>query len=272
MWLTNSFRFDAITALAAIGPNTSRMELGTAVVPTFPRHPVVMAQQALTAQDALKGRFTLGIGLSHKVMMEDQLGITYERLIRHMREYLSVLTPLLRGEPVSFHGDLYTAEATVDVPAAAPVPLLVAALGPEMLKLTGRFADGAITSWVGPRTLREHIVPSLAAAANDAGRPTPRVVVGLPIVMTNDPAAARAQVNVQSASYNALPSYRAMFDREGAAGPGDVIIAGSERELDDQLDGLAAAGATDFQAQLISAGPGSVQATVEYLAARAAKG
>jgi F420-dependent oxidoreductase-like protein len=173
MWLPNAFGFDAITALATAGRSTTRIEIGTAVVPTFPRHPVVMAQQALTAQDALKGRFTLGIGLSHKVMMEDQLGIPYEKPARHMREYLQVLAPLLHGEPAAFEGEQYRTHAAVAVPGATRVPLLVAALGDAMLGLAGTYADGTITSWVGPKTLAKHIVPRISAAAK-AGRAAPR--------------------------------------------------------------------------------------------------
>jgi len=222
----------------------------------------------LTAQSALQGRFRLGIGLSHKVMMEDALGLPYEHPAKHMREYLSVLTPLLRGEPVSFHGEIYNVEASVTVAGGAPVPLLIAALGPEMLKLAGAFADGTITSWVGPRTLAEHVAPMIRAAAAEAGRPAPRIAVGLPIALTNDAEAAREQIAAQAAWYNSLPSYRAMLDREGVAGPADVAIVGNEQALDGQLKRLEEAGATDLQAQLISTGPGTAARTLEYLASR----
>lgn len=269
MWMPNAFSFDAITALAIAGLHTSHIEIGTAVVPTYPRHPVVMAQQALTAQAALQGRFRLGVGLSHRVMMEDALGLPYEHPARHMREYLSVLAPLLRGEPVSFHGELYNVETSVAVAGGTPVPLLVAALGPEMLKLAGAFADGTITSWVGPRTLAQHVAPTIRAAALEAGRPAPRIAVGLPIVLTNDPVGAREQIASQSSWYNSLPSYRAMLDREGVSGPADVAIVGDERALERQLKRLEEAGATDLQAQLISTGPGTAARTFEYLASRA---
>jgi F420-dependent oxidoreductase-like protein len=269
IWMPTAFGMDALTAIAAFGRSTTRVELGTAVVPTFPRHPVVMAQQALTTQSAVGGRFTLGIGLSHKVMVEDGLGIPYERPAAHMREYLAVLAPLLAGQPVRVEGELYRVEAAVTVADAAPVPLVVAAMGPAMLALAGRLADGTITSWVGPRTLGEHVVPTITAAAGDAGRPAPRVLVGLPIVLTGDPDAVRATLAEQAAWYGTLPAYRAVFDREGAAGPADVAIVGDEAALDAGLGRLADAGATDFVAQPLSAGPGSVERTLEYLAARA---
>ncbi|MBI5946843.1 MAG: TIGR03564 family F420-dependent LLM class oxidoreductase [Chloroflexi bacterium] len=269
LWMPTAFGFDALTVLAVVGSRTNRLEVGTAVVPTFPRHPVVMAQQALTTQAVLGGRFTLGIGLSHKVMMEDQLGIPYERPAEHMREYLSVLAPLLRGEAVSFHGSQYRVETTLTIPGSTRVPLLVAALGPAMLGLAGTLADGTITSWVGPRTLERHVVPLIRAAAAEAGRPAPRVAVGLPIVLTADAAEARRQISERAAWYTTLPSYRAMFEREGATQPGEVALVGTEGELDAALDRLREAGATDFLAQIQSTGPGTAAATFEYLASRA---
>lgn len=267
-WMPTAFGLDAITALAAAGRGLSRIEIGTAVVPTFPRHPVAMAQQALTAQMALSGRFTLGIGLSHKVMMEDQLGIAYDKPARHMREYLTVLAPLLRNEAVSHTGDAYRVNTSVTVPDTAPVPLLVAAMGPVMLKLAGTLADGTITSWVGPRTLAEHIVPAITTAAREAGRPAPRIVAGLPIALTDDAPAARAQVGTQTAWYDTLPSYKAMLDREGVSGPGDVALVGNAAELDAALARLADAGVTDFAAQIVSTGPGTPARTAEYLATK----
>lgn len=204
VWMPNAFGFDAITALAVVASQTTRVEIGTAVVPTFPRHPVVMAQQALTAQSAAGGRFTLGVGLSHRVMMEDALGLPYEHPAKHMREYLSVLAPLLRGETVDFQGEMY--RATTGLTAGAPpVSLVVAALGPTMLTLAGTYADGTITSWVGPKTLEQHIMPAIGAAAAEAGRPAPRILVGLPISLTDDADSARGQLAQTAAWYNSLP-------------------------------------------------------------------
>ena len=265
MWMPTAFGLDALTALAAAGASTERIQLGTAVVPTFPRHPVVMAQQALSVQSASRGRFTLGIGLSHKVMMEDALGLPYERPAKHMREYLEVLAPLLRGEHVSFSGDIYKVETAVTIPDVPTVSLLVAALGPAMLKLAGSFADGTITSWVGPRTLRDHIVPSLTLAAREAGRPAPQVVVGLPIALTNDTDGARAGIAQRAEWYNSLPSYRAMLDIEGAENPAEIAMVGDETTLARQLRQLADSGATEFAAQIISSEPGGAARTAEFL-------
>jgi len=225
-----------------------------------------MAQQALSAQAALGGRFTLGIGLSHKVMMEDAMGIPYERPAAHMREYLSVLAPLLRGEPVSFHGEQYKVETTVVVADAAPVPLVVAALGPAMLRLAGQFADGTITSWVGPKTLESHTIPGIRAAADEAGRPAPRILVGLPIELTSDEANARERVAERSAWYNTLPSYRSMLDIEGAEGPADIALVGDDASLRRQLGRLRDAGTTDLLAQIVTSEPGSPARTLAFLA------
>ena len=188
LWMANIFGVDAITTLALIGSRTSKIGLGTAVVPTYPRHPTAIAQQALTAAAASGNRFTLGIGLSHQVVIEGMLGMSYDKPARHMREYLEVLMPLMRGESVTFEGEQFTARNfALDVPGASKVPVVVAALGPAMLKLTGELADGTNTWMVGPKTLAEYIVPSINKAADAHGRPTPRVVAGLPVVLTTDP-------------------------------------------------------------------------------------
>jgi 5,10-methylenetetrahydromethanopterin reductase len=270
LWMPAAFGFDAITALVAIGARTTRLEIGTAVVPTFPRHPVVMAQQALTAQAALDGRFTLGIGLSHKVMMEDSLGLPFEHPAAHLAEYLAVLAPLLAGQPVAFEGDEYRVDAAVDIEGAAPVPLLVAAMGPLMLRLAGRLTDGTITSWVGPRTLDAHIVPTIHHAAAASGRPEPRIAVGLPIMLTDDADGARARLGSRAAWYSTLPSYAAMFEREGVDGPAGVALIGDEAALDAGLDRLRDAGATDYLAQIMADDTASASRTFDYLTSRCA--
>ena len=183
IWMANIFGLDAITTLALVGRETERIELGTAVVPSYPRHPAAIAQQALTTQAACNGRFTLGIGLSHKLVIEDMMGLSYAKPARHMREYMGVLGPLLRGEPVGFQGEEYRVNAGLDVPGASPVPVLIAALGDQMLKIAGSTAEGSILWMTGPATIEGHIGPKLRAAAKEAGRPEPRIVAGLPIVV-----------------------------------------------------------------------------------------
>jgi F420-dependent oxidoreductase-like protein len=245
-WFANIFGFDAIMLAALCARETTRIELGTAVVPTFPRHPLAMAQQAMTAQAMAGGRFTLGIGLSHQVVIETMLGLSFAKPFTHMREYLAVLAPLMRTGSAMHQGEEYRVAASLNVPGGQPCQILVAALAPKMLALTGAEADGTITWMTGPKTIREHTVPRISEAAAKAGRPAPRIVVGLPVAVTKDPAAAKRAAAQQFAIYGTLPSYRAMLDREGAEGPGDVVIAGDEATVGAELTKLQEAGTTDF--------------------------
>ncbi len=268
VWMAHIFGLDAITALAIAGRETTRVELGTAVVPTFPRHPVALAQQALTAQAAAQGRFVLGIGLSHKIVIEDLLGLSYEKPARHMREYLQVLTPLLRGEPAKFEGDQYRVNVGLEVPEANPTPLLVAALGDVMLRLAGTHADGTLLWMTGPATIESHIGPKIHRAAREAGRPEPRIVAGLPIALTDNPEAGRAWVAENLAMYGVLPSYRAMLDKEGAEGPADLAVLGDEGVLDAALDRLRDVGVTDLNAAILPLDADTEARTLAYLASR----
>ena len=266
LWLAQIFGLDAITALSIAGRETRRIELGTAVVPTYPRHPLAIAQQALTAQVASGGRFTLGIGLSHQIVIENMLGLSYARPARHMREYLAVLTPLLRGEKAEFEGEQYRVSAALEFPDAGEVPVLVAALGKVMLGLAGSLSQGTITWMTGEKSLESHVIPSITAAAIEAGRPKPRIVAGLPIVLTDDPDGAREKVGQILQTYGFLPSYRTMLDREGAAGPADVAIVGDEKELRTRVDRLREIGATDLMAAVIPLEEGAMDRTLECLA------
>jgi F420-dependent oxidoreductase-like protein len=244
-WFTQMFSFDAITVCTVAGREVPGIELGTAVVPTFPRHPVSLAMQAVTASLACGGRFALGIGLSHQMVIEGMLGMSYEKPARHMREYLEVLLPLLRDGKVDHDGEVYKVHAPVDSMGAPPPPVLVAALGPAMLKVTGELADGTITWMTGPKTLADHIVPSITKAA---GNRDVRVVAALRTCVTDDPDGARDRTGEAIAFYGHLPSYRAMLDREGAAEPKDVSIIGDEEHVASVVRGLADIGVTDFVA------------------------
>jgi len=253
-WISNIFGLDALTALAVAGSQVPGIELGTAVVPTYPRHPAVLAQQALTTATALDGRLTLGIGLSHKIVIEDMYGYSFDRPARHMREYLSILLPLLEGETVSFQGETMRAGIGLSTPRPGRVPVLLAALAPQMLRLAGQRTDGTVLWMTGTATVRDYIVPSIRAAAEAAGRPSPRVVCILPVCVTDDPDGARARANRVLAIYGQLPSYRAMLDREGAAQPGDVVLTGDEDAVAAQIAALDEAGVTDFVAAEYSRG------------------
>ncbi|HAX23740.1 MAG TPA: LLM class F420-dependent oxidoreductase [Chloroflexi bacterium] len=250
-WLANIRGVDALTALAVAGAQTERIELGTFIVPTFPRHPTAMAQQALTVQAATGNRLALGIGLSHRVSMEQGLGFDWSHPIRHTREYLATLIPLLAQELVSFEGEEYTVRGfQLAIPGATPPPVLVAALGPQMLRLTGAMADGTAIWLGGARYIAETATPTIREAAARAGRPEPRVVAGLPICVTDNAGKVRDKMAQAFSRYGELPSYRAILDREGAAGPADVAIVGDEAEVRAGLADLAAAGVTDFAASL----------------------
>ena len=254
IWFGQIFGPDALAVIAMAGQKTSRIELGTSVVPTYPRHPVLMAQQALTAQAATGGRFSLGIGLSHKPVVEGMWGMSYERPAVHMREYLSVLRPLLQEGRVNFNGEFFRVSATVQVDAPEPPPVLIAALAPVMLRLAGEVADGTVTWMVGRKTLETHIIPRINSAAEAAGRAAPRVVVALPIAVTDDVGEARERAARSFQIYGTLPNYQRMLNIEGAAGPAEVAIVGDEKEVEGQLRGIAAAGATDFLAGMFPVG------------------
>ena len=252
------FGYDALTMLALAGQSVPGIGLATSVVPTYPRHPVMLAAQALTVQAATGGRLTLGIGLSHQIVVENVFGQSFDHPLRHMREYLAILMPVLRGEAASFQGEVLS----------GTTPVVVAALGPRMLELAGTVADGTATWMTGPATVRDHIVPTITGAAEAAGRPAPRVVVALPVCVTDDVDAARATAAQDFAVYGTLPSYRAMLDREQAAGPGDVAIVGSELAVTEQIASLDVAGATEFVGSIYG-DPGERDRTFSLLAALA---
>jgi F420-dependent oxidoreductase-like protein len=249
-WFANVFGVDALTMIAVAGRAVPGIELGSSVVPIYTRHPQAMAQQALTTQAAVGGRLTLGLGLSHQVVVEQRWGLSFERPLEYMREYLAILLPLLRGETVSVAGERLKCEGQIVVHGATPPPVLLAALGPRMLRLAGEQTDGTLTWMAGPKTIAKHIAPHLNAAAEEAGRQKPRIVVGLPLCVTDDFDSAHTRAARIYDRYGQLPSYRAMLDREGAAGPADVAIVGTETEVTQQLAALEQAGATDFCASV----------------------
>jgi F420-dependent oxidoreductase-like protein len=263
--LPNIFGLDAISALTVAGRETTRIELATGVTPTPPRHPFAIAQQALTAQAACKGRFVLGIGLSHKIVIENMLGLSYDKAAKQMREYLEVLMPLAHGKPASFQGDLYRVNGALQIAGGTPLPVVVAALGPKMLDVAGRLADGTATWMTGIQTLAAHTIPTINEAAKAAGRPTPRVIAALPFALTKDVAAAKDVANKVFAIYGQLPSYRAMLDREGAANPADVGLYGDEATLRAGLGRLRDAGVTHFLASVFPSDPGAIARSKAFL-------
>jgi 5,10-methylenetetrahydromethanopterin reductase len=264
-WLANVFGLDAIGTCAIAGRETERIELGTAVTPTYPRHPSALAQQALTTNAACNGRFALGIGLSHQMVIEGMFGMSYDKPAAHMKDYLEIAGPLLRGERVDYEGEQLTGKLKLDIPGGAPVPLIVAALGPVMLKLAGRLADGTSTWMTGPKTLEEHIIPVISAAAEEVGRAAPRIVCGLPIALSDDVAAAREKIAKDLEIYGMLPSYRAMLDREGVEGPAELALVGDEASLRASIQRLRDVGVTDFNAAIMPVPDDTFAATMELL-------
>lgn len=258
-WLNNIFSFDAISTMALAGRETSRIGLGTAVTPIYPRHPTAIAQQALTTASASNSRFTLGIGLAHKVVIEDMLGMSFDKPAKRMREYLEVLMPLIRGETVNYDGEQYRVhDFTLTVPGVEKMPVVIAALSPLMLKVAGELADGTSTWAVGIRTMADHIVPGLGSGDHT-------IVAGLPVVLTNNVDAARETIAKGHAITGELPSYRAMLDREGAKGPEDIAIVGDEDTLRREIKRFEEVGVTDFNAAIMPVEDGAYDRTLEFL-------
>jgi F420-dependent oxidoreductase-like protein len=247
-WFSNIFAHDGLTLCVIAGRETQSIEVGTAVVPTYPRHPAALAQQALTVQAAAHGRLALGIGLSHKIVIEQLLGLDYSKPIRHMREYLTVLNRLLAGEPPNFEGEEFTVRVPITVPGATKPPVLVAALGKQMLKLCGELADGTSTWMGGSKYLETQAIPIITKAASDARRPAPRIVAGMPAAVTADGDAARTAAAEQFAMYGQLPSYRAALDVEGSSDVTGACLIGDDAAVRAQLDHLASIGVTDVNA------------------------
>lgn len=268
VWLPAAFGVDPLVAAAVIGRETARIGVGTAVVPIFLLHPVAMAQQALTAQAAARGRFSLGIGLSHQVVVESMLGLSFARPFTHMRQYLAAVAALIRNGTAACEGSELRVHASVAVPGAGPCPILLAALAPRMLELAGAQADGTITWMTGPKTLRDHIVPTISNAAAKVGRAGPRVVAGLRVAVTEEVRAARDWAAQALRFSGNLPSYRAMLDREGVNGPEDILIIGDEDSVAEQIDQLATVGVTELLAIPFAVGEdrsGSLQRTRQLL-------
>jgi 5,10-methylenetetrahydromethanopterin reductase len=271
MWSSQIFGPDTLTVLALVGREVPEADLGTAVVPVQPRHPSMLAAQARTVQAAIGGHLSLGIGLSHQVVVEGMWGISFDKPATYMNEYLSALAPMLRGETASVHGERVTAVTMGPIGPSdvTPPSLLVAALGPAMLTMTGRLTDGTVLWMTGPQTIKSHIAPTITEAAAEAGRAAPRIVCSLPVCVTDDRAGAIARANEDFAIYPTLPSYAAMMAREGAATAGDLAIVGSAAEVTDRVGQLSATGATEFSANVFG-NHAERDKTVEVVAAMAA--
>ena len=263
-WTAQIFEVDALTTFAVAGREVPDIKLGTAVVPTYPRHPMMLAQQALTVQAAIGDRLQLGIGLSHQPVVEGMWGISFDKPVGHMKDYLTILGGLLHDGQISHGGEHLVSRGGIGVKAEAP-PVLVAALGPLMLKVTGRLADGTITWMTGPVTVGEHTVPVINEAADGAGRPQPQVIAAVPVSITDDVDGAKAMAKELFGFYGDLPSYRAMLDREGFVNSWDIALTGSFDEVATGLQRYADAGATTVVASVFGQ-PDDVTRTISELA------
>ena len=250
-WVPQNYGVESLTLIAAAAPQVPGIELGTAIVPTYSRHPLTLASQALTAQAACGGRLTLGIGPSHQLATEGFMNIPYHRPARQTREYIAVLRALFETGGVEFSGELLYANTLIGphpVTDAAPIPILVAALAPAMVRLAGEEAEGTVTWLATAGVLGDRIVPSINAAAASVGRPQPRVVAGLPVCITTDHDGARQRAAETFGIYGTLPAYRRLLDEAGVKGPEDIVLIGDEDEVAQSLAALADAGATDMMA------------------------
>jgi F420-dependent oxidoreductase-like protein len=251
--------FDALTAGALVGAETTRIEIGTAVVPIQPRHPIALAQQALSVQAVCEGRLALGLGVSHHWIIDEMLGLPYERPVQTMRAYLDVLDQAFRGPgAVDVENERFRVHNPLDITDVGPTPILLAALGPLMLRLAGERTDGTILWMADERAIASHVVPHLSGAASAAGRPAPRVVAGIPVCLCSDRevdvAVARANRILAEAAVS--PNYQHLLDQGDAHNVGDILAAGSESTIEKRLRSFADAGVTDVSVRVLPIGEG----------------
>src|SRR3954447_12592564 len=269
LWYASVVLGDPLAPLAIVGRETERIELGTAVLQTYPCHPLLQANRAASVASAMgRAGFTLGIGPSHEPLVRDVYGLSYDRPGRNTEEYVRILTAALRGEPVDLDGEEWTAHAPSTTGPAEHVPVLLAALGPRLLRVAGELADGVV-AWMAPaRALETHVVPRIQRAALDAGRPAPRVVAGLPVAVHDDVAEARAAAAASAGVYSGFVNYQRIMEIGGASGPAEAAIVGDRTSVQSQLQSLLDAGATDIWAAVFPVGEdrrGSVRRTTDFL-------
>jgi F420-dependent oxidoreductase-like protein len=247
-WFGQTFSYDSPMLAAIVGRDVPGLQVGTAAIPVFGRHPLIVAGQAQTAQAATAGRYHLGLALGTKHLTETGFGIPYERPVARLREFLTALRPLLETGSADFHGELLT--ATTPLPASVPgdqppVPVLVAAMGPQALRVSGELADGILPLLAGPRALADHIVPAVTAAAEAAGRPAPRIVAFVPGVVTADVEAVRQAATEALSFYERFPSYQRVIELSGGTRAADVAVIGDEDTVAAEVRRYREAGATE---------------------------
>jgi F420-dependent oxidoreductase-like protein len=256
LWYASVVTGDPLVALALAGRETRSIELGTAVLQTYPCHPLLQANRTASVVDAMqRPGFTMGIGPSHEALVRDVYGLSYEHPGRSTEEYVTILSALLRGDPVDFEGQDWATHSAGRMAALPhPVPVLLSALGPRLLRVAGEVCDGTIL-WMAPvRAIDAHVAPKIHAAAAAAGKPAPRIVAGLPVAVHDDEQEARSAAAASAASYAGMPNYQRIMDIGGAASPGEAAIVGDEKAVTRQLRALLDAGATDIWAAVVPVG------------------
>ncbi|WP_328605262.1 TIGR03564 family F420-dependent LLM class oxidoreductase [Amycolatopsis sp. NBC_00345] len=236
--------YDAIALAGLAGREVPGLAVGTSVVPLYPRHPLVLASAARTADAATGGRFTLGLGLGAQAFHQPIYGVEYPPPIRHLREQLTVLRQVFSGEAVDFAGETLDVH-TADAAGAADVSIIVAAMGPQALRVTGELADGTLPFLAGPRTLAEEIVPTLTKAAERAGRPAPRIIAAVPVVVTGDVAAVRQTAAAELGFYSTIPSYQKVLATAGVDHAAQLALIGDEETVAAGVRQYYEAGATE---------------------------
>lgn len=249
VWLAQQLNYDAISLAALVGAAVPGLGVGTSVVPINPRHPLIVAQLAQTAQAATHGNFSLGLGLGARVIERPAFGGDWPRVIARLREHLTILRSVIDTASVDFHGSEISASSTawpVQVAGGTPLPVYVAAMGPKALRVTGELADGTIPYLAGPRTIGEFIVPTINKAAAEAGRPVPRVITAVPVLLSADVESARAAAAEHLGFYASIPSYRNVIAREGVDSIVELAAVGPEEAVARQLASYLDAGATEL--------------------------
>ncbi len=265
-WVSQASGVDPLVAIAAVGRDVPELaELGTSVVPLVGRHPLALGAEARTVQSALGGRLVLGVGASHQAVAEHAFGESYARPYSRTKEFLEALLPLLEGQAADVSGEQVVARGGLTI-EAPPCPVLLAALAPRMLRLAGALSAGTSLGHCGPKTIRTHIAPVLHEAAEAAGRPRPRIMALVSVVVTDDPTAAHLAALEGARGYARLPSYRRVLDLEGVASGAELLVAGSVGAVAEGLAQYVAAGVTHLRIGLGSSDPGLAEATRAGLA------
>ena len=266
-WVAQVGLIDALTLIGAHGDTGSSMEIGTAVISTWERHPHMLAAQALTTQALIGDRLIVGIGVNHQPHVEQSLRLAWHKPVRHMIDYLAILNDLLTTGSASYQGEAWSFDGEGARPSEGVPKVMIAALGDQMLRLAGRRTDGTILWCVGQRTIQRHIAPVINDAAAAADRPAPSIVCSIPVWVTDHPAPAREFLGTILADYASLPSYRAMMDIEGVPGLGELSIVGNEEYVREQLGRIEASGATDFTPVPMGGNPDEEARTMAVLTA-----